>query len=100
MAGNNSNSDRKGHVPEAATKKQLIVLDFTPYDIDEALDALKALFASGDLQGLVFAAEVRSRKGFLYGSAGLLADDPIRLVGAATMLLASFTEAANEMHHG
>lgn len=79
-----------------APTRNIIGLDFTPYDVEEAIRYLKRAFDSGDLHGLIFAAKMKSRGSkLLYGTAGSL-DEPIQAVGAAAMLLSNVTDAVRE----
>lgn len=64
-------------------------LEFHAHDVREALAYLQSIYDSGGLSGIIFAAQIKRRKGLLYGSTGSLADNDIMTAGAAVKLLAS-----------
>ncbi len=62
----------------------LIVLDFTAYDVLDELDALREMVLSGKVTGLVFAASMRGEP-YKFGATGRL-DNYAQAVVAAGML--------------
>ncbi|HBU29915.1 MAG TPA: hypothetical protein DEB56_10250 [Thiobacillus sp.] len=68
--------------------KELIVLDFKPYDILDDLDRLRAMVEAGEISGLVFAAKYTKpgERRHFFGASGRYAENIDEALGATAML--------------
>lgn len=72
----------------AARKRELILLDFKPYDILDDLEGLRAMVESGEINGLIFAAKYTNpgEQRHFFGASGRYAENADEALGAAVML--------------
>ncbi|MHB1091539.1 hypothetical protein [Thiobacillus sp.] len=68
--------------------RELILLDFKPYDILDDLERLRAMVESGEINGLMFAAKYTKpgKQRHFFGASGRCAENIDEALGVATQL--------------
>lgn len=75
------------NAPKKATA-ELILLDFTYYDLIKQLDELRAMAAAGEINGLLFAAKYTApgKRRHFFGASGRYEENIDEALGVATQL--------------
>jgi hypothetical protein len=68
--------------------RNLILIDFKPYDILDDLERLRAMVESGEINGLIFAAKYTNpgKQRHFFGASGRCAENIDEALGVATQL--------------
>lgn len=77
----------------------LILLDFTPYDLIQTLEQLHEMAVAGQINGLVLAAKYSNpgERRHLFMAAGRLSENPDEALGVASLLQAEMAARAVEV---